>query len=169
MHRLLMTSALLVLTLMRLAAGCAPPSTPTPTSMPTHTPAPTATPMPRAVTVAGPRCPGPFREDGDRHADVTLGAGGTLTLTLDSAPSVPCWWESPEVSDKAVMQQVAHHSEWPAEDVTPKPGAPGTEFWEFETLADGVCDISVTCACSGEEGTGEEVLGAYVLGVRVRE
>jgi predicted secreted protein len=53
--------------------------------------------------------------------------------------------------------------------VTPKPGAPGTDFWGFEALTAGASEISVTCACLGEEGTGEEVLGAYVLKVQVRE
>jgi hypothetical protein len=31
-------------------------------------------------------------------------------MTLESAPSVPCGWEPPEVSDETIIQQVAHHS-----------------------------------------------------------
>ena len=163
------TLVLGVLTLMLVMTGCSPALRPTATLPPTRTPAPTATLRPQTVTVNGPRCPGPFREDGDMEATATLGVGDTLTLTLESAPSVPCWWEPPEVRDESVLQQVAHLSIWPSENVTPKPGAPGTDAWGFEARGAGACVISATCACLGEEGTGEEVLGTYSVTVQVRE
>lgn len=110
------TCAFVFFTLVLVTAGCAPrlpptaTPTPAPSRTPTATPAPTATPRPQTVTVNGPRCPAPFRDDGDLEAAVTLSVGDTLTMTLESAPSVPCGWEPPEVSDETIIQQVAHHS-----------------------------------------------------------
>jgi predicted secreted protein len=71
----------------------------------------------------------------NRYAAVD--AGATITLTLGSTPSMPCGWQTLEISDETVVRQVDRRSKWPAEGVTPMPGAPGVEVWILEAREEG--------------------------------
>lgn len=135
-------------------------------------PTPTSTPRPpRSAQVDGPACPDVFQETQQQQISeaAEISVGGALTLTLGATPSVPCGWHAPEIEDPAVVQQVDHQSQWPAEGATPQPGAPGTEIWSFEALNAGESTISVDCVCLTEEGSEEEVRGTFVLKVTVQD
>lgn len=177
MHRRSVLLALVVL--LPLMAGCAalgpasrptdePSPSPEPTRRPTPTLLPSAVPAPQEASLAGASCPKAFEEQGVVSQDVRIGAGGTLTLTLGAVPSVPCGWQEMSISDESLVRQIAHRTDWPAEGVTPMPGAPGVEVWLLEALEEGTSTVSVECTCLGEEGTGEELRGVYVLSVAVR-
>lgn len=171
----------LLLVIIALLAGAAcsgqPEAQPTPTAEPTTTSTPKATPpadltdtpaAAQAVALTGPACPDGFQEGDQRiRREVIIGAGSSLTLTLGSTPSIPCGWQSPEVEDEAILRQVDHQSEWPAAGVTPMPGAPGKEIWTFQALKGGESTITLTCSCLGEEGSGQELAGTFVLNARV--
>jgi len=141
----------------------------TPTKLPesTDTPPATQTLRPQRVTVTGPDCPDEFEEQGESQLqkDAEIAPSGRLTLTLGATPSIPCGWRAPAIDDPAVVSQVDHLTKWPAEGVTPVPGAPGVEIWVFEALAEGESTISWRCTCLGEEGTEEEVTGTFSLNV----
>lgn len=170
MHKRCVVSAWLAVALVLVSVACTSNAEPTATStpQPTHTSEPTPTPMPQAVSIAGPGCPEGFQENQHIGEDLAIGASGVLTLTLGSTPSIPCGWHPPEIGDDAVIRQVDHQSKWPAEGVTPMPGAPGTEIWVFETLGEGESTISLKCVCLNEEGSGEEASGVLVLNVAVK-
>ena len=73
--------------------------------------------------------------------EVSLGAGGTLTVTLDSnATTGYSWNENANITDKAVMQQASHRYQSPA---TPIPGAGGKEIWTFKALKAGKSVVSM--------------------------
>jgi len=145
------------------AAGMEPRTTPA--VEPADMPGPTPTRAAPTVSVVGPDCPGGFQANSSISEDVEIGVGGSLTLTVGSTPSIPCWWQFPEIGDGAIVRQVDHQSKWPAEGATPQPGAPGTEIWIFETLVEGESAISLPCVCLGEEGQEEEVRGTFVVNV----
>ncbi len=159
---------LLVSMLLFTACMGAEEISPTSTAELSPTPAPTQTPPPARITLKGPDCPNGFEETDQVERDVTLHANGVLTLTLGSTPSIPCGWQAAEISDAAVIHQVDQQSEWPAEGVTPKPGAPGTEIWVFEARQTGASTLSLDCTCLGEEGIGEELAGTLVVNVTIK-
>lgn len=130
-------------------------------------PEPTATPPAGDVSIAGPACPQGFEEEQLVTREVAVAPSTTVTLTLGSTPSIPCSWQAPEISDDTVLRQAEHTTEWPAEDVTPMPGAPGTDVWVLEALEEGESAWSVECRCLGEEGTGETLRGTFELQVVV--
>ncbi len=73
--------------------------------------------------------------------EVSLGAGGTLTVTLDSnATTGYSWNENANISDKSVIQQISHKYQAAA---TPMPGAPGKEIWTFKALQAGKSVVSM--------------------------
>ena len=166
-----LTFALSILVLVLGGVACVPNLEPTATATlkPTPSPEPTHTPVPQDIVITGPGCPDAFQEDQPISKAVEIAAGRSLSLTLGSTPSVPCWWRSPESSDPAIVRQVDHQTTWPAEDVTPMPGAPGTETWVFETLQAGESTLSLECVCLEEEGAAEEVRGIFTLNVTVKE
>jgi inhibitor of cysteine peptidase len=165
-----MRSRFALLIFMLLFTTCVGPeeASPTSTPEPSPTPAPTQTPLPAQVTLKGPDCPDGFREANQVEKDVAINANGVLTLTLGSTPSIPCGWQAAEISDLAIIRQMDRESKWPGEDVTPMPGAPGTEIWTFEALQAGESVISLPCTCLGEEGTGEELAGTLIVSVTVK-
>lgn len=99
---------------------------------------------------------------------VEMVAGSTLTLTLGATPSIPCGWQRMSIGDEDVVKQIGRGTEWPAEGVTPMPGAPGVEIWVLRTLREGTSTVSVECTCLGQEGSAEELAGAFVLRITVR-
>lgn len=147
-----------------ISASCTGTSVP----VATVTLEPTPTQEVQCVIMEGPACPNGFEESQDISEEVQVSANSTLTLTLGSTPSIPCGWQPPEIGEESIVRQMDHQSKWPAEGVTPMPGAPGTEIWVFETLTEGRSTISLRCMCLGEEGTGEELTGTFSLNVMVR-
>ncbi len=73
--------------------------------------------------------------------EVTLAAGDTLTVTLESNITTGYSWnENANIGDKTVMQQTDHKYQPPA---TPIPGAGGKEVWTFKALKAGKSTISM--------------------------
>ena len=73
--------------------------------------------------------------------EVTLAAGGTLTVTLESNITTGYSWnENANIGDKAVLQQTDHKYQPPA---SPIPGAGGKEVWTFKALKAGNSTISM--------------------------
>jgi len=73
--------------------------------------------------------------------EVTLAAGGMLTVTLESNITTGYSWnENANIGDKTVMQQTDHKYQPPA---TPIPGAGGKEVWTFKALKAGQSTISM--------------------------
>ncbi len=157
---------LTVIVLVSVACTPGPEPSATPTHKPTSPPEPTPTQMVQELDIAGPDCD--FQTQSVSQ-NVEIGANGSLTLTLGSTPSIACGWQAPEIEDQSVVRQADHQSQWPAEGMTPMPGAPGTEIWVFETLKEGESNISWKCVCLAEEGSQEETSGTFVLQVRVKE
>lgn len=89
-------------------------------------------------------------------------------MTVISAPSVPCSWESPQVEDPTLLREMDHSTEWPAEGEEAVPGAPGTETWVFEALNAGETTVSLDCVCLDEQGADEGLRGTFVVTVVVR-
>lgn len=166
MQKMRLTTTLFALLLLLITVNCAGNGEPTvePTPEPSQPPTPEPT---LAVAVSGPDCPDSFPEDETEviREEVEIGAGGAITLTLGSTPSIPCGWSEPEIGDPAVVRQVDYQDQWPAEGVTPVPGAPGTEFYLFETTEEGESTITFRCVCLGEEGAEEELRGTFELNV----
>lgn len=160
MHKIRVTSALFILALALTAVAC------TSRVEPTDTPPLIPTPEIEAVSIAGPDCPDSFRENEQISRNVEIGVNGLLTLTLGSTPSIPCGWQPPQISDPDLIHQIDHQSQWPAEGVTPMPGAPGTEIWVFEVAGEGESTISFPCVCPGEEEADEERRGIFILNVK---
>jgi inhibitor of cysteine peptidase len=73
--------------------------------------------------------------------EVTLAAGGMLTVTLESNITTGySWSENASIADKTVIQQTDHKYQPPA---TPIPGAGGKEVWTFKALKAGKLTISM--------------------------
>ena len=73
--------------------------------------------------------------------EVTLAAGGTLTVTLESNITTGYSWnETANIGDKLVLQQTGHRYEPPA---TPALGAGGKEVWTINALKAGKSTISM--------------------------
>jgi inhibitor of cysteine peptidase len=72
---------------------------------------------------------------------VTLAAGGTLTVTLESNITTGYSWnETADISDMTVIQQTDHKYQPPA---TVAVGAGGTEIWNFKALKEGTSTITM--------------------------
>jgi len=170
---LVLTTLLLFLAGVACTGATESPAAPAPTELPEATeeptliPSPSDTPMAQAVSLEGPSCPEGFQEQQVVTRHVKIAANATLTLTLGSTPSVPCGWQGLDVEDQTVLQQVDHQTEWPAEGVTPMPGAPGVELWVVEALKEGESALSLACQCLGEQGAEQELEGTFVLNVTV--
>ena len=73
--------------------------------------------------------------------EVTLAAGGTLTISLESNITTGYSWnESANISDKLVLQQTDHKYETPT---TTAVGAGGKEVWTIKALKAGKSSISM--------------------------
>jgi predicted secreted protein len=166
-HKRYVASILFVLVLAFVSMACT--NGWEPTVAPTLEP--TATPGTQPISIVGPACPDNFQEDQAQSIskDVEISVNRSFTLTLGSTPSIPCGWHSPEIDDQAIVRQVDHQSKWPAEGMTPMPGAPGTEIWIFETLIEGDTSISLNCVCLSEEGSEEEISGTFTLNVTAKK
>ena len=114
-------------------------------------------------------CPESFQEKQTILKKAHLTSGGRMTLKVGSNPSMPCGWEAPDIGDPEVITQVDHDTKWPAEGVTPKPGAPGTEVWVFEARGEGQSVISLSCHCLDDQGEEEQLQGTLEIQIKVKE
>lgn len=159
---------LILAMVMTLFGGASCAAEPEPTQKPTPIPESTDTPVPRDATVSGPSCPEAFQEAEQVSKTAEVAAGAGLTLTLGSTPSMPCGWQALRVADDAVVRQVDHTTKWPAEGVTPAPGAPGEETWVLEALGPGQTTVMLECTCLDETGAEQVSEGTFILEVKVR-
>jgi len=153
-----------------VAAACrgVPAPMPTLTQRAASTPVSTTASTTEPAIVGGAACPEAFRGSQIITREVDLSVLEVLTLTLGSTPSIPCGWQDPDVSEPGVLHQTNHERIWPAEGVTPMPGAPGTEFWVFEPVTRGRAEVSVACTCLDEEGAERVVEGRLVVQATVK-
>ncbi|MFO7943536.1 MAG: protease inhibitor I42 family protein [Anaerolineales bacterium] len=114
-------------------------------------------------------CPESFQEQQEVSKKIHLTLGGRMTLKAGSNPSMPCSWDAPEIGNPEVITQIDHDTEWPAEGVTPKPGAPGTEFWIFEARGEGQTVISLPCHCLDDQGEEAQPQGTLEVQIRVKK
>ncbi|ORB83535.1 hypothetical protein B1987_06545 [Mycobacterium kansasii] len=72
--------------------------------------------------------------------DITMSVGDTLKVTLGSNYTTPFRWaEDTTIGDTTVLKQVSHRYVRPNTDVM---GAPGTEVWTFTALKPGNTTIT---------------------------
>lgn len=166
---LFFSSACRTVTALTATPSPSPPGEASPTPSSNPSPQASPTPQPEKVTLSGPDCPDGFDQTSNPTREVTLRAGDSLEVSAGSTPSIPCHWQSPEIGDSTILQQVAHESKWPAPGVTPMPGAPGLEIWTFEARQPGRSDIRLACKCLKEDGGQEEERGIFVVEVVVSE
>lgn len=173
MRRVLLALTAVALATAVAACGASPEPTPrptlAPTVMPTSPSVPTPVPTAEPMSLDGPTCPDAFEQEETITREFDLVPGQALTISLGSTPSIPCGWRSPQISDSDVLTQTDHQSIWPAEDVTPMPGAPGTEVWAFRALKGGEAELSVACMCLDDDGDESLMEGRYVVRVTVQE
>ena len=84
--------------------------------------------------------------------EVEVAVGGSLTVTLCSNPTTGFQWESPQITDQTVLEQVDHKLVMPESEPPPPPGTPGQEVWTFKALKEGTSTISMEYSRPWEEG-----------------
>jgi len=98
--------------------------------------------------------------------EVEVAVDGSLTVTLFSNPTTGFQWESAQISDQTVLEQVAHKFVSPEREPPPPPGTPGKEVWTFKALKQGKSIISMEYSRPWEGGTKAE--WTFVLTVVVK-
>jgi inhibitor of cysteine peptidase len=99
-----------------------------------------------AVLLSLPACssatPKEFSADiSSSGKDITMTAGDTLTITLESnATTGFSWNENTNIGDVTVIQQTDHKYQPPAVAI---PGAGGNEIWKLKALKSGSSTISM--------------------------
>jgi len=114
-------------------------------------------------------CPESFQEKQKISKKAHLTLGGRMTLKAGSNPSMPCGWDAPDIGNPEVITQIDHDTEWPAEGVTPKPGAPRTEVWIFEARGEGQTVISLPCHCLDDQGEEAQLQGTLEVPIKVKK
>jgi len=100
----------------------------------------------------------------DISKEVSVAVGDSFTVTLCSNPTTGFQWESAQISDKTVLQQVDYEFVPPkAKDVE---GAPGKEIWTFKALKQGTSIVSMDYSRPWEGG--EKGAWTFVLTVVVK-
>ena len=74
---------------------------------------------------------------------VSVAAGGSVTVTLESNATTGFIWALIENSDASVLQEAGHDYIVPETDGTPVPGKGGEEVWTFRALKEGTSTISM--------------------------
>ena len=85
---------------------------------------------------------------------VEITPGELFTVTLCSNPTTGHQWQSPQITDQTVLEQVDHKFEAPEHkgDRPPPPGTPGKEVWTFKALKKGEATISMEYSQPWEGG-----------------
>ncbi len=86
--------------------------------------------------------------------EVEVAVDGSLTVTLCSNPTTGFQWESAQISDQTILQQMGHEFVPPEAkgDRPPAPGTPGKEIWTFKALKKGTSTISLEYSRPWEGG-----------------
>jgi len=86
----------------------------------------------------------------DISKEVEVAVDNSFTVTLSSSPTTGFEWESAQISDQSVLQEVAHKFVPPeAKNVE---GAAGKEVWTFKALKKGTSTISIDYSRPWEGG-----------------
>lgn len=100
----------------------------------------------------------------DEVTIVGIADGGSFTVILCSNPTTGFEWsEAAQISDTAVLQQVAHKYVAPDSEMV---GSSGKEVWTFQALKDGTSTISMEYSRPWEGG--EKGEWTYTLTVTVK-
>jgi len=84
--------------------------------------------------------------------EVEVAVDGSLTVTLCSNPTTGFQWESPQITDQTVLEQIDHKFVSPESEPPPPPGTPGQEVWTFKALKEGESTISIAYSRPWEGG-----------------
>ena len=93
-----------------------------------------------------------FYEQNHISYGVDVAVGDSFTVTLCSNPSTGFEWESAQISDQTVLQQIDHKFVGPESEPPPPPGTPGEEIWTFQALKQGTSTISLEYSRPWEGG-----------------
>jgi len=92
-----------------------------------------------------------FYEQNHISQEVDVAVGDSFTVTLCSNPSTGFEWESAQISDQSVLQQIDYKFVGP-EGEPPPPGTPGQGIWTFQALKQGTSIISLEYSRPWEGG-----------------
>jgi inhibitor of cysteine peptidase len=98
--------------------------------------------------------------------EVEVAVDGPLMVTLCSNPTTGFQWESSQISDQTVLEQVDHTFVSPESEPPPPPGTPGQEVWTFKAIKEGESTISIAYSRPWEGG--EKAAWTFTLAVVVK-
>lgn len=122
----------------------------------------------KETILEGVSCPESFQSKGHIKKNTDLIAEGTLKLQLGSTPSLPTWGK-PKFSQAGVVKQIDQYQKWPAEGVTPAPGAPGKEIWVYQAQEKGKTTLTLPCDCLNEEESQDQLEGRLKVKIQVQK
>ncbi len=93
-----------------------------------------------------------FMKDQHISGETEVSVDGSLTVTLCSNPTTGFQWESAQITDQTVLEQVDHKFVSPESEPPPPPGTPGQEVWTFKALKEGESTISIAYSRPWEGG-----------------
>jgi predicted secreted protein len=96
-----------------------------------------------------------FTNQNNISKKVDVAVDDVFTVTLCSNPTTGFEWETPQISDQAVLQQVDHKFMSPNEGASGEslpPGTPGQDVWTFRTLKSGSSKVSIQYSRPWEGG-----------------
>ena len=93
-----------------------------------------------------------FMKDQHISGETEVAVDGSLTVTLCSNPTTGFQWESAQITDQTVLEQVDHKFVSPKSEPPPPPGTPGQEVWTFKALKEGESTISIAYSQPWEGG-----------------
>ena len=97
---------------------------------------------------------------------IEVAAGDSFSVTLCSNPTTGFQWESAQISDQTVLEQVDHKFISPQSEPPPPPGTPGQDVWTFKALKEGTSTVSLEYSRPWEGG--EKGEWTFVLTVVVK-
>ena len=98
--------------------------------------------------------------------EVEVAVDGSLTITLCSNPTTGFEWETAEISDQTVLEQVGYKFIGPESEPPPPPGTPDQGVWAFDALKKGTSIVSIDYSRPWEGGKKGE--WAFTLTVVVK-
>ena len=98
--------------------------------------------------------------------EVEVAVDSPLMVTLCSNPTTGFQWESAQITDQTVLEQVDHKFVSPESEPPPPPGTPGQEVWTFKALKEGESTISIAYSRPWEGG--EKGAWTFTLAVVVK-
>ncbi len=93
-----------------------------------------------------------FMKDQHISGETEVSVDGSLTVVLCSNPTTGFLWETPQITDQTVLEQVDHKFVSPESEPPPPPGTPGQEVWTFKALKEGESTISIAYSRPWEGG-----------------